>query len=162
KGRHSRARGEAPGDLGGSSEESPRENRPLLGKNWVHLPNPRHLICSLLLILCQACWLPAHTAEAAVVCAADCDGSGAVTVDELVLLTNLALGTAPASMCASADANGDGQIGIDELLAAVSRALNGCPLPLASIAGPVQATVRALSDLPALELLISAAFSFAG
>jgi hypothetical protein len=50
-----------------------------------------------------------------------------VTIDELVRLVNIALGTAEVSECGAGDGNGDGQITIDELVLAVSHALSGCP-----------------------------------
>lgn len=59
-------------------------------------------------------------------CAGDCGGDGAVTVDEILTMINIALGTAPVSECLAGDANGDHQITVDEILAAVNRALNGC------------------------------------
>jgi 6-phosphogluconolactonase (cycloisomerase 2 family) len=60
------------------------------------------------------------------VCAADCDANQVVTIDELVVAVNIALGQAPASRCASADTSGDGSVSIDELIVAVDRSLNGC------------------------------------
>jgi len=59
-------------------------------------------------------------------CTGDCDGSGAVTVNELVVGVSIALGNANISACPAFDANGDGEVSISELVAAVSAALNGC------------------------------------
>jgi hypothetical protein len=59
-------------------------------------------------------------------CVGDCDGSGAVTVDEILTMVKIAPGNAPLLDCESADANHDGQVTVDEILAAVSNALNGC------------------------------------
>lgn len=59
-------------------------------------------------------------------CSGDCDGSGTVTVDELITMVNIALGNSPVSACAAGDANGDGQITITQIIAAVNNALNGC------------------------------------
>ena len=61
-------------------------------------------------------------------CAGDCDGNGQVSVDEIITLTNIALGEASISLCELGDINGDGQITVDEIQAAVSNALNGCPM----------------------------------
>lgn len=59
-------------------------------------------------------------------CAGDCDGNGAVTIDELIAALGIALdGTAP-DACSAADLDGDGRLFIDELLRAVAAALNGC------------------------------------
>jgi hypothetical protein len=61
-------------------------------------------------------------------CVGDCTGDGAVTVDELITLVNIALGNSAVSACAVGDANGDGAIRINEIIAAVNNALNGCAL----------------------------------
>jgi len=60
-------------------------------------------------------------------CIGDCDGNGIVTVNEILLMVNIALGNLPASACTAGDANHDGTITINEILAAVNSALNGCP-----------------------------------
>jgi predicted acyl esterase len=65
--------------------------------------------------------------QARATCVGDCDGNGTVTVDELVVMVNIALGTAPVASCANGDANADGAITIDEIIAAVDSAQNGCP-----------------------------------
>jgi len=49
-----------------------------------------------------------------------------VTVDALLVLINIALGTADIASCAAGDAIHDNQITIDEIVAAVQHALNGC------------------------------------
>jgi hypothetical protein len=61
------------------------------------------------------------------VCAADCNGDGRVTIDELILQVRIALGEANLDDCLSADANGSGTIEVNELVGAVNRALDGCP-----------------------------------
>jgi len=67
------------------------------------------------------------TVTAGVFCAGDCDGSGEVTINELITLVNIALGNSPVSACPAGDVNGDGMIAINEIVAAVGNALNGCP-----------------------------------
>jgi hypothetical protein len=62
-----------------------------------------------------------------VVCAGDCDGSGRVTVDDLILAVNIALGQQLLGRCRSLDADHDGVIAINELIRAVAYALDGCP-----------------------------------
>jgi hypothetical protein len=59
-------------------------------------------------------------------CVGDCNGSGEVTVNELITMVNIALGNSPVSACAAGDADGDGEITINEIIAAVNNALNGC------------------------------------
>ena len=61
-----------------------------------------------------------------VACAGDCNGDGTVSVNELVLAVDIALGALPAADCQAVDTNGDGAVSISELVAAVNSALNGC------------------------------------
>jgi hypothetical protein len=68
-------------------------------------------------------------------CVGNCDGSGDVTVTDLIKMVNIALETLPVSDCPVGDANGDGSISIDEILKAVNNALNGCPVASAMAAG---------------------------
>ena len=60
-------------------------------------------------------------------CAGDCDGSGDVTVDEIIVLIGVALGENPSSPClATADLDQNGTITVDELLTTINQALLGC------------------------------------
>ncbi len=59
-------------------------------------------------------------------CMGDCVGDGLVTVDELVMMVNIALGNMEVSACDVGDGNEDGQITVDEIVTAVNHALNGC------------------------------------
>jgi hypothetical protein len=61
-------------------------------------------------------------------CRGDCGGDGAVTVDEIVLLVNIALELLALEHCPVGDHNGDQRITVDEIIAAVNVALNGCPV----------------------------------
>lgn len=61
------------------------------------------------------------------VCVGNCNGSGPVTVDDIITMVNIALGSADISTCSAGDANSDHQITLDEILKAVNNALNGCP-----------------------------------
>lgn len=78
-------------------------------------------------------------------CAGDCDGSGVVTVDEVLAGVNIALGNAPLGTCPAFDANGDQRVTVDEILAAVANALNGCPIAATPTA---TATVVRLTPTP--------------
>jgi hypothetical protein len=49
-----------------------------------------------------------------------------VTIDELVTMVNIALGSRPVADCWAGDTSGDGEITIDEIIQAVNRALSGC------------------------------------
>src|SRR5262245_32367974 len=60
------------------------------------------------------------------VCVGDCDGGGAVSIDELIVGVNMALGIATSTPCDAVDANDDGEVIVNELVLAVTRALEGC------------------------------------
>ena len=65
-------------------------------------------------------------------CVGDCDAGGEVTVDEIIIMVNVALGNVSPTACLVGDANQDGEITIDEIVTAVNNALNECPdCPLA-------------------------------
>ncbi len=59
-------------------------------------------------------------------CAGDCDGSNEVTVNEIIAMVNIALGSAPASTCAAGDVDGNGEITVNEIVSAVNKALGSC------------------------------------
>jgi poly(3-hydroxybutyrate) depolymerase/6-phosphogluconolactonase (cycloisomerase 2 family) len=63
-------------------------------------------------------------------CVGDCDWNTQVTVDELVLGVNIALGTTPLSACEMFDNEGDGAVTVDNLVRGVNNALTGCTDPL--------------------------------
>lgn len=66
--------------------------------------------------------LPTATRPA---CAGDCNGDAATTVDEILLLVQLALGTTQPT-CAAGDLDGNGRLTVDEIVRAVDTALRGC------------------------------------
>lgn len=59
-------------------------------------------------------------------CVADCNGDGAVAVNEVILAVNIALGNLPLAQCPVADANRDGAVTIGELIEAVNDVISGC------------------------------------
>jgi ELWxxDGT repeat protein len=59
-------------------------------------------------------------------CAGDCDVSRSVSIDELVVSVNIALGSVPVSRCGTADLDADGAVTVSELVTAVNHALEGC------------------------------------
>jgi hypothetical protein len=79
---------------------------------------PAALLACILLLPCGA---PARA------CVGDCDGSGQVTVEELVRGVGIALGNVDLSECTALDADANGEISITDLITAVNNALNGCP-----------------------------------
>ena len=60
-----------------------------------------------------------------VICVGDCDGSQTVTVNEIVLLTDIALGNADPSACPKGVASGE-QVDVSVIIQAVNKALDGC------------------------------------
>jgi hypothetical protein len=61
------------------------------------------------------------------VCVGDCDGSGDVSINELITMVDIALGNQSVSACTAGDADNSGTIEINEIITAVNSALNGCP-----------------------------------
>jgi sugar lactone lactonase YvrE len=59
-------------------------------------------------------------------CVGDCNADGAVAVNELITMVDIALGNMPIAACLAGDSNGDCLIAIDEIITAVNKALNGC------------------------------------
>jgi len=79
-----------------------------------------------LLRLGVICLLAVPGLRAAAACPGDCGGDGEVTVNELVLGVNIALGATAIEQCPSFDGDGSNDVTINELIAAVNAALNGC------------------------------------
>lgn len=60
-------------------------------------------------------------------CPGDCNATGTITVDELVLSVNIALGRQPSSECGSIDLDLNDTVTVDELVLGVRGSLSGCP-----------------------------------
>jgi hypothetical protein len=58
-------------------------------------------------------------------CVGDCDGTGSVTVDEIITLVNIALGNAQTSACPHGVPSG-AEVNVALIIQAVNVALNGC------------------------------------
>ena len=84
--------------------------------------------CLLLVVAVALCGTAARPAPATGACVGDCDGDGAVTVDEVVTLVAVALDDAPLTACAPGDANQDGTITVDEVVLSVRHVLDECPV----------------------------------
>lgn len=69
---------------------------------------------------------PTPTRTPGEVCVGDCDGNGTVTVDEIVIMVNIALGNRDVADCESGDSDNSGTVTVDEILTAIQNALNGC------------------------------------
>lgn len=87
----------------------------------------RQIQCVMAAAWVLTAWLPQASLQAQ--CVGDCDGGGTVTVDEIVSMVNVALGSRPVADCSAGDRNGDGEITVDEIVAAVNNALGECPAP---------------------------------
>jgi hypothetical protein len=66
------------------------------------------------------------TTEPPPTCGGDCDGSGGVAVNELVLGVNIALERAAVAACPAFDQNDSQRVEVDELVDAVNNSLKGC------------------------------------
>jgi hypothetical protein len=81
-------------------------------------------VSGVLLWVAAVVWCAASPARAA--CVGDCGDDGEVTVDELITMVNIDLGSVAVSACLAGDADGDGSIAINEIITGVNNALNGC------------------------------------
>ena len=73
-----------------------------------------------------------HRTHAKAACAGDCDGSGTVTINEIVTLVGIALEQTPIGTCAAGNPDGNLQITVSEVLTAVNRAIRGCAPPVSA------------------------------
>ena len=72
------------------------------------------------------CSIGAYEYTSSAAPAGDCNGDGGVTIDELLTMASIALGTAPIGTCAAGDANHDNRITVNEIVAALHCSLSGC------------------------------------
>jgi hypothetical protein len=61
------------------------------------------------------------------VCSGDCDSDQTVTVDEIIKLVNITLGSAPPSTCPNGIPT-DREVDVTLIIQAVGYALNACPV----------------------------------
>lgn len=78
-----------------------------------------------LVLLFSGLWPYGSPARAS--CAGDCDGSGQVTVEELVTMVAIALEATAPDACPEGDLDQNGIVTVDEIVRAVQVALSGCP-----------------------------------
>lgn len=71
--------------------------------------------------------LAAGRTQAQTPCLGDCSNDESVTVDEIIIMVNIALGEAVVGDCMAGDADESGTVTVDEIVSAGSNALNGCP-----------------------------------
>jgi len=60
-------------------------------------------------------------------CTGDCNQDKTVTVAEVLVLVNIALGNVSATVCPGATATGGDTVDVADILTAVNNALQGCP-----------------------------------
>jgi hypothetical protein len=92
------------------------------------------LVCALSLL-----GVVAASSARADTCVGDCGGTGTVTISDLILGVNIALGLQAGSACAAFQ-NAEDQVDIAQLVKGVANALNGCPAaqstPTATVGAP--------------------------
>jgi len=98
------------------------------------------LACAVIAVACVT--------KQAMACVGDCNGDGAVTVDELVLGVKIDLGTAAIDACPAFDADDNGAVTVDELLSGVNAALTGCAATPTSLATVVASATPMPSATP--------------
>ena len=111
---------------------------------------PLFAILALTLVCAEA------SPAAAAPCVGDCSQDGAITVDEILIGVNVALGLTPMSTCPPFDADASGTLTVDELVSAVDGALRGCesvlPTPTPVAEGPriTSLSLASADDSPVL------------
>ncbi len=84
------------------------------------------------LVLFTAAWAQSASAQQ---CTGDCNDDGQVTIDDLITVVNVSVGSMPMSACVNADGNPtDGRVAIDEIIRAVRGSLYGCDCTGESVA----------------------------
>jgi hypothetical protein len=78
-------------------------------------------------VAAAALLLTGSTARAQSACVGDCNGNNMVTINELILGVNIALGNQPITACEAFDCQGTGMVPINCLIQGVNNASNGCP-----------------------------------
>lgn len=82
------------------------------------------------IVFAFALMLPLATAQAAspTACGGDCNGDGTVTIDDVIVLVNIAGGSETTAVCLAGDLDANAAITIDEIVVAVGHVLQGCPV----------------------------------
>jgi hypothetical protein len=85
-------------------------------------------------------------------CGGDCDGGGAVTIDELVVGVRIVLGDLPVADCTALDAEGDGEVGVADVVAAVGHLLAGDCAAGSSLRGALNGSQTAIGLIQIIDL----------
>jgi hypothetical protein len=76
-------------------------------------------------------------------CVGDCGADGEVTINEIIMGVNIAMGIMPMESCPAFDLSGDGEVTINELIVGVNNALQGCqPVPTPTPGSPTPTPTR--------------------
>jgi YVTN family beta-propeller protein len=70
---------------------------------------------------------PTHTVPRPAPCLGDCNGDNRVSIDEIIMAVNIALGTVSIETCRPCDGDMDGLVTVEELVKAVANAVGACP-----------------------------------
>lgn len=89
--------------------------------------DPRHAVAAYVAVGLLFAATALAESEPLTPCVGDCDSSGDVTVDEVITMVNIGLGTAEAASCPAGDSDGSGSVTVDEIVTGVTIALEGCP-----------------------------------
>ena len=84
-------------------------------------------------------------------CPCDCDGNGAVTVDEIIMGVDIAMDMQELGACPVFDANRDGAVTVDEIVQGVNAALRGCPTPTPTVSPGVASPTRTRTPTPTVS-----------
>lgn len=85
----------------------------------------RNVMAPMFLVGLMLCTAPVQSASAQ--CTGDCNGDGEISIDDLVTVVNVSLGSMPMAVCANADTEpADGRVTIAEMVRSVRGALYGC------------------------------------
>jgi glucose/arabinose dehydrogenase len=93
-------------------------------------------------------WLAAASPGRAQSCVGDCDGNGAVSIDEIITAVGIALDSQALEICGAADADGDGGVTVDEIVGAVNSALAGCAAPRGELVIAASEPVGVVRQIP--------------
>ena len=110
--------------------------------------HPGKILCAAALVLSLA------AAPSSAQCVGDCRGDGEVTINELLIMVNIALDNSPLADCEPGDANGDGTITVNEIIAAVNKALTSCYPDVSGVWQQDQTTITSSTCAPAIRAIV--------
>jgi len=94
-----------------------------------------------------------QVAHAQSACVGDCDDSGSVAINELVLGVRISLGESDLTACPAFDGDDSGTVAINELVQGVNNALTGCTAPVTMLEAKRMASPPSGIDDPVWDQL---------